>query len=437
MPGITHPDRWTGAGPGAAPGDNEPMTTPYLAGLVLEGRRAVVVGGGQVAQRRVPALIDAGADVLLVAPEVSPALQAIADAGEISWAERGWREADLDDAWYVVAATDDAAVNEAVGAAAEARRVFCVRSDDAYAGTAWTPATGRHDTLTVGVLGAREPRRTARTRDAIIAALRDGRVSARAEGPRQPGVTLVGGGPGDPDLVSVAALRALADADIVIADRLAPRAVLGDLPDDVEVVDVAKLPRGRHTPQEAINERCVREAQAGRRVVRFKGGDNFVFGRGFEEILACEAAGVAWSVVPGLSSSYAVPGAAGIPVTHRGVAHEFTVVSGHLAPGHPQSLVDWGALGALRGTVVCLMAVANAGAIADALVAGGRDPRTPVAVIAEGTMPGEKRVLTRLGSLAADIEAVDPPAIIVIGDVVAVGYPATYPDRLADHLGDG
>ena len=408
------------------------MTAPYLAGLVLEGRRVVVVGGGQVAQRRVPALIDAGADVLLVAPEVSPAVQAIADAGEITWAARAWTEDDLDDAWYVVAATDDPAVNAAVGDAAAQRRVFCVRSDDAYAGTAWTPATGRHDTLTVGVLGAREPRRTARTRDALVAALRDGLVSARADGPRRPGVTLVGGGPGDPDLVNVAARRALADADIVIADRLAPRAVLGDLPDEVEVVDVAKLPRGRHTPQEAINERCVREAQAGKQVVRFKGGDNFVFGRGFEEILACEAAGVAWSVVPGLSSSYAVPATAGIPVTHRGVAHEFTVVSGHLAPGHPGSLVDWSALGALRGTVVCLMAVANAGAIAEALIAGGRDPRTPVAVIAEGTMPGEKRVLTRLASLAEDIDGVEPPAIIVVGDVVAVGYPGSYPDRLAE-----
>ncbi|QWC85007.1 uroporphyrinogen-III C-methyltransferase [Nocardioidaceae bacterium] len=408
------------------------MTSPYLAGLVLQGRRVVVVGGGQVAQRRVPALIDAGADVLLVAPEVSPALQAIADAGEITWHDRTFVEEDLDDAWYVVAATDDAEVNAAVGAAAEARRVFCVRSDDAYAGTAWTPATGRHDSLTVGVLGAREPRRTARTRDALVAALRDGLVSAREDGVRRPGVVLVGGGPGDPDLVNVAARRALADADVVIADRLAPRSLLGDLPDGVEVVDVAKLPRGRHTPQEAINARCVAEALAGKQVVRFKGGDTFVFGRGFEEVLACEAAGVAWSVVPGLSSSYAVPATAGIPVTHRGVAHEFTVVSGHLAPGHPGSLVDWSALGALRGTVVCLMAVANAGAIADALVAGGRDPRTPVAVIAEGTMPGERRVLTRLESLAADIARIEPPAVIVVGDVVAVGHPDAYPDRLTD-----
>ncbi len=241
---------------------------------------------------------------------------------------------------------------------------------------------------------------------------------------------LVGGGPGEPDLASVAARRALADADVVVADRLAPRALLGDLPPEVEVVDVAKLPRGRHTSQETINELIVRRALEGKQVVRFKGGDSFVFGRGYEEVQACEAAGVAWSVVPGLSSSYAVPAAAGIPVTHRGVAHEFTVVSGHLPPGHADSLVDWHALGRLRGTVVCLMAVHNAGLIADALVVGGRDPGTPVAVVVEGTMPGERTVLSRLATLADDIAEVAPPAVLVVGDVVAVAHPDTYADRL-------
>ncbi len=162
-------------------------------------------------------------------------------------------------------------------------------------------------------------------------------------------------------------------------------------------------------------------------MVRFKGGDNFVFGRGFEELQACAEAGVECAVIPGLSSAIAVPGVAGIPVTHRGVAHDFTVVSGHLPPGDPGSLVDWSALGRLRGTVVLLMAVQNAGAIAEALVAGGRDATTPVAVVAEGTMPGERVVLSTLGELADDIQQVQPPAIIVVGEVVAVAHPERYP----------
>jgi uroporphyrin-III C-methyltransferase/precorrin-2 dehydrogenase/sirohydrochlorin ferrochelatase len=172
----------------------------------------------------------------------------------------------------------------------------------------------------------------------------------------------------------------------------------------------------------------VDRALAGKRVARFKGGDSFVFGRGFEEVEACRAAGVPVTVIPGISSPLAVPAVAGIPVTHRGVAHDFTVVSGHLAPGHADSLVDWDALGRLRGTVVLMMAVENAPAIAAALVAGGRDARTPVAVVCDGTMPAERTVLSTLGSLGDDIvaEAVKPPAIIVVGDVVAVAHPQRY-----------
>ncbi|MEO5661823.1 MAG: SAM-dependent methyltransferase, partial [Nocardioides sp.] len=158
---------------------------------------------------------------------------------------------------------------------------------------------------------------------------------------------------------------------------------------------------------------------------------NFVFGRGYEEVIACNAAGVPVTVVPGLSSAIAVPARAGIPVTHRGVAHEFTVISGHLPPGHPDSLVEWGALARLRGTLVLLMAVENAAAIAEALVAEGRSADTPVAVIVEGTMPEERTVLATLGTLAAEIaaEQVRPPAIIVVGDVVAVAHPERFSDR--------
>jgi uroporphyrin-III C-methyltransferase / precorrin-2 dehydrogenase / sirohydrochlorin ferrochelatase len=405
----------------------EPMDDhpPYPSGLRLAGRRVVVVGGGQVAQRRIPGLLAAGAEVVVVSPRVTPAIEGQVLAAEIAWVERGFVDDDLAETWYVIAATDDPGVNEQVSKAAEAQRVFCVRSDDGTSATAWTPAVGRYDGLTLAVLGRREPRRTAAVRDAIVTALHEGRVAASERRPTVPGVTLVGGGPGHPDLISVAGRKALMEADVVVADRLAPRELLGDLPATTEVVDVAKLPRGSAARQEEINRLIVERALAGQRVARFKGGDSFVFGRGFEEIEACREAGVAVHVIPGLSSPLAVPAVAGIPVTHRAVAHDFTVVSGHLPPGHPESLVDWGALGRLRGTLLMMMAVENAPAIAEALVDAGRAAGTPVAVVCDGSMPAERTVLTTLGEIAGDLDrhGVRPPAIIVVGDVVAVAHP--------------
>jgi uroporphyrin-III C-methyltransferase / precorrin-2 dehydrogenase / sirohydrochlorin ferrochelatase len=405
----------------------------YPSGLRLAGRRVVVVGGGQVAQRRIPALIAAGAEVHVVSPAVTPAIEGLVGSGEVAWAERGFRDDDLVDAWYVIAATDDAEVNQAVSAGAEARRIFCVRSDDATAATAWTPAVGRHAGVTVAVLGNRDPRRSAGVRDEILEGLREGTIAARHHRDRTPGVVLVGGGPGDPELMSVAGRKALMEADVVVADRLAPRELLGELPADVELVDVAKLPRGRSAQQEEINRIIVERALAGQRVARFKGGDNFVFGRGFEEVLACRKAGVPVTVIPGLTSPIAVPAVAGIPVTHRGVAHEFTVVSGHLPPDHPDSLVNWKAVAGLDGTILLMMAVENAPVIAEALVAGGRSAETPVAVVCDGTMPGERTVLSTLGELGADLSAerVRPPAIIVVGDVVAVAHPQEFGGRAA------
>ncbi len=402
---------------------------PYPAGLRLGGRRVLVVGGGRVAQRRVPRLISAGARVVVVSPEVTPAVEGLAGSGEVAWVRRRFETGDVDGAWYVIAATDDPACNQAVSEEAERQRVFCVRADDASMASAWTPAVGRHAGVTVAVLGNREPQRSAAVRDEIIAGLRDGVIHADAHRDRTPGVVLVGGGPGDPDLVTIAARRALSEADVVVTDRLAPRELLEELPSNVELVDVTKLPRGRAAAQEEINRVIVERARQGQRVVRFKGGDSFVFGRGYEEAIACAEAGVPCTVVPGLTSAISVPAVAGIPVTHRGVAHEFTVVSGHLPPDHPDSLVNWDAVAAMRGTVVLLMAVQNLPHIADRLVAGGRAPRTPVAVVSEGTMPGERTVLSSLASVREDLERerVRPPAIVVVGDVVAVANRDRYP----------
>jgi len=401
---------------------------PYLSGLILTGRRVVVVGGGHVAQRRVPTLITAGADVVVVSPHVTPAIEGLVGSGEITWHERAFEPTDLDGAWYVIAATQVREVNEAVSAAAEERRIFCVRSDDGTRASAWTPASGREGQVSIGVVGNRDPRLSTGVRDAILEGLREGTIAAHGHEDKVAEVVLVGGGPGDPDLISVAGRKALMAADVVVADRLAPRELLSDLPADVELIDVAKLPRGRSAQQEEINRIVVERARAGQNVVRFKGGDNFVFGRGYEEIIACREAGVPVRVIPGLTSPVSVPGAAGIPVTHRGVTHEFTVVSGHVPPGHPDSLTNWEAVAGLRGTLVLMMAVENAPAIASALLAGGRPEATPVAVVCDGTMPTERTVLATLGTLEKELEtnAVKPPAIIVIGDVVRVAHPEAY-----------
>lgn len=425
----------------AAGDENEVMTDdpgtypPYPSGLRLVGRRVLVAGGGHVAQRRIPGLLAAGADVVLVSPEATPAVEGMAGSGEVVWHRRGFVAGDLDDTWYVVVATDDALVNEEIGALAEARRIFCVRSDDAPRATAWTPAVGRHAGVTVAVLANREPRRSAAVRDAMVTALRDGAIAAPHDHERTPGVVLVGGGPGDPGLVTIAARRALAEADVVVADRLAPRELLDELSPDVELIDVAKLPRGPSAVQEEINRVLVDRARAGKRVVRFKGGDSFVFGRGYEEVLACAEAGVPCRVVPGVTSAIAVPATAGIPLTHRGVAHDFTVVSGHLPPGDPESLVEWDAVARLRGTVVLLMAVHNLPLIATTLMSAGRDASTPVAIVSEGTMPGERTVLSTLGTVSIDLERepVRPPAIVVVGPVVSVAHPERYGAAVQAH----
>ncbi|MFJ1648681.1 uroporphyrinogen-III C-methyltransferase [Streptomyces sp. NPDC088258] len=395
----------------------------YPVGLRLSGRRVVVVGGGQVAQRRLPALVAAGADVVLVSPSAKASVEAMAAAGEIRWERRRYREGDLQDAWYALIASSDPDANRVASAEAERSRVWCVRSDDADAATAWTPATGRSEGVTVAVLTGRDPRRSAAVRDAIVEGLRDGTLAAPHHRTRTPGVALVGGGPGDPDLITVRGRRLLAEADVVIADRLGPRDLLNELPPHVELIDAAKIPYGRAMAQEAINDALIEHAKAGKAVVRLKGGDPFVFGRGMEEAHALAAAGIACTVVPGISSSISVPGAAGIPVTHRGVAHEFTVVSGHVAPDDERSLVDWSALAKLRGTLVVLMGVDKIGSIARALMEHGKAADTPLALIQEGTTAAQRRVDATLATVAEVVRAaaVRPPAVIVIGDVVALG----------------
>jgi len=425
---------------------------PYLAGLRLSGRRCVVVGGGPVAARRVAGLLAAGALVDLVAPELTPALAAEVETwaqaesqppaqpqvGRLAWTARAYQPGDLAGAWYAVAATNDPAANAAVADEAEAARIFCSRADDATRSTAWTPAVGRHAGVQIAVLSPGEhgsgerdaaqrdtgdPRRSVQVRDAVLDGLRSGTIAAPHFRNRPAGVALVGGGPGDPDLITVRGRRLLAEADVVVADRLAPHRLLDELAPEVELIDAAKIPYGRSMPQEEINRLLIDRAKAGKFVVRLKGGDPYVFGRGYEELLACAEAGIDVTVVPGITSAISVPGLAGVPVTHRGMAHEFTVASGHLAPDNPKSLVDWAALARLRGTLVLLMAVERIGPIAEALLTHGKNPDTPVTVIQDGSMPAERTVRCTLSTVAAAIadEGIHPPAIIVLGPVAALG----------------
>ncbi|MEU8126655.1 uroporphyrinogen-III C-methyltransferase [Micromonospora sp. NPDC049049] len=431
-------------------------SNPYPLGLRLHGRRVVVVGGGAVATRRVPALLDAGADVLLVAPELTPALRARADAGRLHWVPRRFVPEDLDGAWLVQVAVDDPMAAASVSAVAAERRIFCVRADDRTAATAWTPAVTRHGPVTVAVLGGGDPHRAMTVRDAVrdllavrlapAAAAPSGGLGAAAAPPGQAGaaaappgglgagvteagvsggrqvgrVALVGAGPGDPELITVKGWRLLTEADVVVADRLVPGLLLDELRPDVELVDASKIPYGPSRAQEEINQILVDRALAGAFVVRLKGGDPYVFGRGGEELLACAAAGVPVTVVPGVTSSIAAPAAAGIPVTHRGVAHEFTVVSGHLAPDAPASLVRWDALAGLHGTLVILMGLKNLAAITATLIAHGRSPQTPAAVVQEATTGTQRVLRSTLDAVAADAltAEVRPPAVVVVGDVV-------------------
>lgn len=393
---------------------------PYLLGLRLAGRRVVVVGGGRVAQRRVPTLLAAGASVELIAPEITPSLEDLLP--EIVWQRRAYAPGDLEGAWLVQACADDPEINVAVAEEAESRRIWCVRADDAEASAAWTPATGHVGEATVGVLGGGDPRRAAGIRDAIVDGLRDATLEARHSRKKPVGVALVGGGPGDPGLITVRGRQLLAQADVVITDRLGPRTLLDELASDVEVIDAAKIPYGRALHQDKINELLVEHAKQGKFVVRLKGGDNFVFGRGGEEAIYCARHGVPVMIVPGITSSIAALASAGIPITHRGVAQEFHVVSAHVPPGHPDSTVDWPTLARNNGTLVLMMAVERMRLIADALMRYGRAIDTPVAVIENGTLPGQRTVVATLGTVADEMTAhgVRPPAIVVVGDVVQV-----------------
>jgi len=235
-------------------------------------------------------------------------------------------------------------------------------------------------------------------------------------------VAIVGAGPGDPGLITVRGLELLRRADVVVYDRLVNPKLLDEPPAAARRVFVGKACGAHALPQHEINALLIAEARRGHRVVRLKGGDAFVFGRGGEEALALAEAGVAFDVVPGVTSAVSVPAAAGIPLTHRGVASSFAVVTGHQDPTGGAPGVDWGRLAGAVDTLVVLMGLANLRSITDELMAHGRDPQTPAALIERGTTEAQRTVTATLGTLAdcAAAARIESPAIAVIGDVVSL-----------------
>ena len=229
-------------------------------------------------------------------------------------------------------------------------------------------------------------------------------------------VYIVGGGPGDPDLITVKGLACLRRADVVLYDRLAPRELLAEAPAHAELIDVGKQPERHRRSQDEINRLLVEKARAGQTVVRLKGGDPFVFGRGGEECQALAEAGLAFEVVPGVSSAFAVPAYAGIPLTQRGLNTAFTVVTGHTAG---EGELDWDAVPA-AGTLVLLMGVRHLPQITRRLIERGRSPDTPAAVIEQGTTPNQRVVVGSLADIAEQARGIQTPATTVIGDVVAL-----------------
>jgi len=387
--------------------------------LDLGGRLVVALGGGPVTGERVRAFLDEGADVRVVSPwvceEVSELLEAHPD--RTTWVRRDYAGAsDLDGAWLVHTATGDPEGDAAVRAAAENLRIWCIDATDAGASAAGLPALTRVATPDGGVTVAvhtDDDDRSARVRDSIHLALHTGTLDLRAARRREQGwVALVGGGPGSDGLLTSRGHELLASADVVVVDRLAPRTVVSRLPESVRVIDVGKTPGHHPVPQHRINEILVEEASRGHGVVRLKGGDPYVLGRGGEERLACEAHGIPVEVVPGVTSAVAVPAAAGIPLTHRGVAKSFTVVSGHeqipsLPPGSDH-------------TLVLLMGVSTLRDSATRLMAAGRRADCPVAIVERGFLPDQRVTFGTLADIAdtALFRRVESPAVVVVGDVV-------------------
>ncbi|MEV4774848.1 uroporphyrinogen-III C-methyltransferase [Microbacterium sp. LWH12-1.2] len=408
------------------------MTT--MLGLSLRGREVLMVGGGAVTARRLRRFLADGARVRVIAPELSDETRDLIAENTVTWYPRRFRRGDIAGAWIVHTATGDRKVDRAVAAQCERRRVICIDASDRTIGSARLTAQTSSGDVVIGVTGELgvDPRRSVEVRDAVAGLLTSGRLPVRRHRPGLLGrVDLIGGGPGPADLMTVRARRLLAEADVVIADRLGPAAELrSELAPGVFVIDVGKRPGHHPVPQHEINALLVEHARAGKRVVRLKGGDPFVLGRGGEEVVACVTAGVPVDVTPGVSSAISVPQSAGIPVTHRGVASAVHIVNG-------QGEITDATLAAMKDdsvTTVVLMGVAALPRIVAAALAYGIPDQQPVAIVENGHTPIQRTIRSTLMNVVAEADAaqVQHPSVIVFGGVAAAGVLLPVTGQLAE-----
>jgi len=453
----------------------------------VDARPCLLVGGGETAARKLRLLRAAGAAVTVVAPVAGPEIAALEAAGALRLRRRGFVPGDLDGQALAIAATGRDQVDRAVAEAARARGVPVNVVDRPDLSSFLVPAIVDRDTVVVAVssggaapLLARKLRARIEAllpaglgrlatflesfRTAVRATLPEGRARLRfweaaldgpigaaalagdlprarermiaaLNGPARPGrepglVQIVGAGPGDPDLLTLKALRALEQADVIVYDRLVGPRILDYARRDAERVFVGKAKGDHSASQDEINARLVAEARAGKRVVRLKGGDPFVFGRGGEELAHLARQGIPVEIVPGITAATGCAASAGIPLTLRGTAQAVTLVTGQAAEGEPEP--DWAALARAGQTLAVYMGVSTAGRIARGLIDGGLGAATPVAVVESGTTEAERVLTGTLGGLERLVAAggVSGPALIVIGEVAALARATELP-RLA------
>ena len=446
--------------------------------LDLHDRPVLVVGGGAVAERKIDLLVSSGARVTVVAPRLNAGLTQRAARGELRFRAGSFEAADLADQRLVIAATDDPGVNREVAAAADARGLFANVVDDAELSSAIVPAIVDRSPLMIAIssggaapmlarrvreqleslldpswgrvavlLQSWRARIVARIRDAaerrrfygelldgpVVGLIRDQRESeaerdleirlaAPVAVPRSGIVTLVGAGPGDPGLLTLRALRALNEADVVLHDRLVSAEVLALARRDAQLVNVGKRSGGTTVSQDTINRLLVTHARAGRNVVRLKGGDPFIFGRGGEELEHLRDAGIRFECVPGITAALACAAAAGIPLTHRDHSRAVRFVAAHQRGD--MRAADWDSLASTRDTLVVYMGVASLQDLRDNLVRRGRIPTMPVALIENGSRREQRVLLGELDTIAglAAEHGFRSPALLIVGDVAALGH---------------
>jgi uroporphyrin-III C-methyltransferase/precorrin-2 dehydrogenase/sirohydrochlorin ferrochelatase len=443
--------------------------------LDLRGRTVVVVGGGTIAERKLDLVREAGPRLVVVAPDVTPRLARLASDGALEHRARTFVDSDLDGVRLVIAATDDRAVNRAVAEAADARGIPANVVDDLELSTGILPAIVDRSPIVIAIstqgttpalarfvrerveslvdesfgrlaafcegwrgrLKARLPDLGARRRvydwllrGPVADLVRRGRedeASALLDGaidaiPAKGSVALVGAGPGDPGLLTLNALRALQSADVVLHDRLVAAEILRLARREAELIEVGKSgdrSRGHSVSQQRIHELMIEHARAGRRVVRLKGGDPFVFGRGGEELEALRAAGIDYEVVPGITAALACGAYAGIPLTHREHSQSLRIVTAHCRESIDAT--DWKGLAGARETLAVYMGVAMLGTLQRELIRHGRAPSTPVALVENGSRANQRVVVGELGDVEALAarERVGSPALLIVGDVAS------------------